>query len=48
MPDFYSKHMTGIRIEQNLFAEFTKTLLPKLSAHFEQVGLPLSIGILIW
>lgn len=28
VPDFYSRHMTGIRIEQNLFSEFTKALLP--------------------
>ena len=32
VPDFYSKHMTGIRIEQNLFSDFTKALLPRLAA----------------
>jgi len=40
--------MTGIRIEQNLFSEFTKALLPKLAAHFEAVGLPLSIVTTNW
>ena len=40
--------MTSIRIEQNLFSEFIKALLPKLAAHFEAVGLPLSIVTTNW
>ena len=47
-PDFYSKYMNGIRVEQNLFAEFVKAALPRLHAHFESVGLPLSIVTTSW
>ena len=48
VPDFYSKFMTGIRVEQNLFADFFKATLPRLSAHLQQVGLPTSIVTTSW
>ena len=44
VPDFYSKHMTGIRIEQNLFSEFTKAPLPKLAAHLHTVTGSIAYG----
>ena len=30
-PDFYSRAMTGIRIEQGLFASFVRELTPQVS-----------------
>jgi len=40
-PDFYSRTMTGIRIEQGLFASFVGELTPQVAAHFEALGVPL-------
>ena len=48
MTDFYSKHMTGIRITQKLFEDFVRGVLPHLAAHLETCGLPLSIVTTSW
>ena len=46
--DFYSKYMTGIRIEQRLFEDFFRASLPRLAAHLDGCGLPLSIVTTSW
>ena len=46
--DFYSKYMTGIRIEQKLFEDVFRATLPKLAAHLDSCGLPLSIVTTNW
>ncbi len=48
VPDFYSKAMTGIRLQQNLFSEYVRAALPQLSRHLERQGLPLSIASTRW
>ena len=40
-PDFYLRDMTGIRIEQSLFAGFVKEISPQVHTHFESLGAPL-------
>ena len=46
--DFYSKYMTGIRVTQKLFEDVFRATLPKLAAHLETCGLPLSIVTASW
>ena len=40
--------MTGIRIEQKLFEDVFRATLPKLAAHLDSCGLPLSIVTTNW
>ena len=40
--------MTGIRIMQKLFEDLVSESLPKLAAHLEELGLPLSIVTTNW
>ena len=40
--------MTGIRLEQRLFEDFFRATLPRLAAHLDASGMPLSIVTTNW
>ena len=46
--DFYSKYMNGIRVVQKLFEEYFRATVPRLAAHLDQQGMPLSIATTKW
>ncbi|KAL1510670.1 hypothetical protein AB1Y20_006967 [Prymnesium parvum] len=47
-PDFYSHSMTGIRIEQTVFASFVREISPQVHAHFAELGVPLEMVSTQW
>ena len=48
LPDFYSRAMTGILIEQAVFASFVREMAPDVHSHFEELGVPLEMVSTQW
>jgi TBC1 domain family member 8/9 len=47
-PDYYTKQLLGSIVDQSVFNDLVKKYTPKVSEHFEKIGLPLEVISVAW